>query len=94
MTTGGKFNILTSTGRCSIISNEIAFNNLGDSYNREEQTSAHGETASFEYIAAQDPEWIFCLDRDIPINTSGATPAEGGIQALDYMLKDLESVML
>lgn len=64
MTTGGKFNILTSTGRCSIISNEIAFNNLGDSYNREEQTSAHGKTASFEYIAAQDPEWIFCLDRD------------------------------
>lgn len=46
MTTSGSFNILGDDGRCSIIGNEVGFNNIG--------------------------------------------AAEGGIQALDIMLKNLE----
>lgn len=73
MCTGGKFNLLGNDGRCSIIGTEIGFNNLSTEYAA--YTSAHGETTSWEYVAAQDPEWIFCMDRDAAIGTEGATPA-------------------
>lgn len=103
---------------CSIIGNEIGFNNLGATGS----TSAHGNEASFETVVAKNPEYIFVMDRDKAIGKAGAesakeivendlvksTPAyknnhivylenpnvwytaEGGIQALDMMLKDLE----
>ena len=118
MTTSGSFNILGNDGRCSIIGNEIGFNNLGATGN----TSTHGNEASLETVVAKNPEYIFVMDRDKAIGTAGAasakeivendlvksTPAyknnhivylenpnvwytaEGGIQALDMMLKDLE----
>ena len=118
MTTSGSFNILGNDGRCSIIGNEIGFNNLGAT----ENTSAHGNEASFETVVAKNPEYIFVMDRDKAIGKAGAasakeivendlvksTPAyknnhiiylenpnvwytaEGGIQALDMMLKNLE----
>lgn len=124
MVTGGKFNVLGNDSRCSIIGTTIGFNNLGTQYTQE--TSTHGDTASFEYIAKENPQWIFVLDRDAAINTEGATPArdvlnndlvngttagqnnhivvlahsnvwytaEGGLQALDVMIADLESEIL
>lgn len=44
MTTSGSFNILGNDGRCSIIGNEIGFNNLGATGN----TSTHGNEASLK----------------------------------------------
>ncbi|MGN0319496.1 MAG: siderophore ABC transporter substrate-binding protein [Lachnospira sp.] len=118
MTTSGSFNILGDDGRCSIIGNEVGFNNIGAA----DTTSSHGSEASFETIVAGNPEYIFVMDRDRAIGTAGAQAAEeivendlvkttdayrnnrivylenpnvwytaeGGIQALDIMLKNLE----
>ena len=121
MCTSGSFNILGSDGRCSIISNEIGFQNIG--VDADADTSTHGNEASFEFIVEKNPEYLFVMDRDAAIGTDGAQlakeivenelvmdldvykngnivylahpavwyTAEGGIQALDIMLQDLES---
>lgn len=129
MTTSGGFNLLGNTGRCSIIGKEIGFNNLTEDTQttgngaQAASGSAHGNEASFEVVAAKNPDYIFVMDRDSAIGTQGAKlakeimenelvkgsdaykngkiiylehpnvwyTAEGGITALDVMLKDLES---
>lgn len=122
--TSGGFNILGNDGRCSMISNEIGFENVGLDANVD--TSTHGNEASFEFVVERNPEYIFVLDRDAAINTEGAQlaqeivenelimetdaykngnivylehpavwyTAEGGINALDIMLQDLEGALL
>lgn len=145
MTTSGSFNLLGNDGRCSIIGNEIGFENLtgdttesgrGGSENRGSSSSEgqgenagnspHGNEASFETVVAQNPDYIFVMDRDSAIGTEGAQlaqeimenelvqgtdaykngnivylahpavwyTAEGGIQALDVMVQDLEAELL
>ena len=66
--TSGSFNILGSDGRCSIISVEIGFDNLGDG----DVTSTHGNETSFELVVDLNPNYIFVLDRDAAIGTDGA----------------------
>ena len=70
--TSGSFNVLGSDGRCSIISVEIGFDNLGDSG----VTSTHGNESSFELIVELDPDYMFVLDRDAAIGTDGAQLAQ------------------
>lgn len=154
MCTSGSFNLLGNDGRCSLIVNEVGFDNIGAdaaaaaSSNRGGasesgerggrgegseggessggSTPTHGNEVSFEAIVSLNPEYIFVMDRDSAIGTSGAqlaqeimenelimktdayqngnlvileNPAiwytgEGGITALDYMLRDLESALL
>lgn len=122
LSTSGSFNVLGNDGRCSIIGNEIGFENLGNG----DVTSTHGNEASFELIVQMNPDYLFVMDRDAAINTDGAQlaqeivenelikktdtykngniiylahpavwyTAEGGINALDFMLSDLESELL
>ena len=124
MCTSGGFNILGSDGRCSIISNEIGFENVG--LDSDVDTATHGNEASFEFVVERNPEYIFVMDRDAAIGIEGAQlaqeivenelimgtdayengnivylghpavwyTAEGGIQALDIMLQDLEGSLL
>ena len=47
----GSFNILGSDGRCSIISVEVGFDNLGDG----DVTATHGNESSFELVVELDP---------------------------------------
>ena len=68
----GSFNVLGSDGRCSIISVEIGFDNLGDG----DVTSTHGNESSFELIVELDPDYMFVLDRDAAIGTDGAQLAQ------------------
>ena len=70
--TSGSFNILGSDGRCSIISVEVGFENLGDSG----VTSTHGNESSFELIVELNPDYMFVLDRDAAIGTDGAQLAQ------------------
>ena len=70
--TSGSFNVLGSDGRCSIISVEIGFDNLGDG----DVTSTHGNESSFELIVELNPDYIFVLDRDAAIATEGAKLAQ------------------
>lgn len=123
MCTSGGFNILGNDGRCSLIGNEVGFENIG--VDADTETSTHGNEASFEFVVEKNPEYIFVMDRDAAIGTEGAQlardivenelvmgtdayqnghivylehpavwyTAEGGIQALDIMLQDLETVL-
>ena len=70
--TSGSFNILGSDGRCSIISVEIGFDNLGDG----DVTATHGNESSFELVVELDPDYMFVLDRDAAIGTDGAQLAK------------------
>ena len=124
MCTSGSFNVLGEDGRCSIISKEIGFENVG--VDADIDTATHGNEASFEFIVEKNPEYIFVMDRDAAIGTEGAQlaqdimenelvmgtdayqngqivylehpavwyTAEGGVQALDVMLQDLEGALL
>lgn len=74
MCTSGSFNVLGDDGRCSIISKEIGFNNVG--VDADVDTSTHGNEASFEFIVDKDPDYIFVMDRDAAIQTEGAQMAQ------------------
>lgn len=120
LVTSGSLSTLGNGSRCSLITNEVGFENAADDVN-----ATHGDTASFELLLDKNPDYIFVLDRDTAINSEGAkvakevmdneivhktnayqgdqivylTPdvwylSEGGIQATDTMLKDLESGIL
>ena len=72
--TSGGFNILGNDGRCSMIGNEIGFENVG--VDADAATSTHGNEASFEFVVEKDPQYIFVMDRDAAINAEGAQLAQ------------------
>lgn len=76
LVTSGGLNILSDDGRLSMIGNEIGFNNLGNSDN----SSTHGNEASFETIVTMNPEFMFVMDRDAAIATEGAAFAKDVIE--------------
>lgn len=84
MCTTGSFNLLGNDGRCSLIVNEVGFENIGvDAATTGESgdgsggsTPTHGNEASFELIVSLNPEYIFVMDRDAAIGTSGAQLAQ------------------
>lgn len=95
MCTTGSFNLLGNDGRCSLIVNEIGFENIGaeaaaaggsgrgdgsaSAHGNERgggSTPTHGNEASFELVADLDPDYIFVMDRDAAIGTSGAQLAQ------------------
>ena len=70
MSTSGGFNVLGSDGRCSLITREAGFENIG--VDAAAATSTHGNEASFEFIVKTNPDYVFVLDRDAAIGTDGA----------------------
>lgn len=70
MVNAGGFGLLGNDGRCSIIGREIGFENVG--VDADVDTSAHGNEASFEFVLAKNPDYIFAMDRDAAIGTQGA----------------------
>ena len=61
MVTSGGFNVLGNDGRCSLISREAGFENIG--VDSEIDTSTHGNEASFEFVVEKEPDYVFVLDR-------------------------------
>lgn len=74
MVTSGSLNVLGNDGRCSIIGNEIGFENIGVDANVD--TATHGNEASFEFVVDKDPDYLFIMDRDAAIQTEGAQLAQ------------------
>ena len=74
--TSGSVNVLGNDGRCSIIGNEIGFDNLAAG----ETTSTHGNEISFETIVEEDPEYIFVLNRDAAIGSDGTEQAQDVVE--------------
>lgn len=68
---GGSLSTLGNSSRCSLIGNEIGFENLANDVD-----STHGNTSSFELLVQLDPDYIFILDRDAAIETEGASSAK------------------
>lgn len=125
MSTSGSFNLLGNDGRCSLIVNEVGFDNIGadaastggsnrgggsdsseggsegrggghgsgnsserteSSESSESSTPTHGNEVSFEAIVSLNPEYIFVMDRDSAIGTSGAQLA-AEIMANELIMK-------
>ena len=74
LVTSGGFNVLGVDGRCSMISREIGFENIG--IDAQIDTATHGNEATFEFIVEKDPDYMFVLDRDAAIQTEGAQLAQ------------------
>ena len=74
MVTSGSLNVLGNDGRCSIIGNEIGFENIG--VDADVDTATHGNEASFEFVVDKDPDYLFIMDRDAAIQTEGAQLAQ------------------
>ncbi len=68
--TGGSMNLLGNDSRCSMIYNDLGFENVGTDID-----TSHGDAASYEALLAMNPDYIFVLDRDSAIGTEGATSA-------------------
>ncbi|MFI3231077.1 MAG: ABC transporter substrate-binding protein [bacterium] len=68
--TGGSMNVLGNESRCSMIFNDLGFENVGTDVD-----TSHGDTASYEALLALNPDYIFVLDRDSAIGAEGATAA-------------------
>lgn len=86
MVNAGGFGLLGNDGRCSIIGNEIGFENIG--IDASIDTSAHGNEASFEFVVDKNPDYIFAMDRDAAIGTEGAKLAA---EVLDNELINMTS---
>lgn len=68
--TGGAMNVLGNESRCSMIFNDLGFENVGTDVD-----TSHGDTASYEALLLKNPDYIFVLDRDSAIGAEGATSA-------------------
>lgn len=69
--TSSSFNTLGNGSRCSLISNEVGFENLANDVD-----STHGNESPFELLVSLDPDYVFILDRDSAINAEGAQLAQ------------------
>lgn len=67
MVTASHVNLLGDKARCSLIGNEMGFENLAKGAD-----ATHGSEASFEYLLKLNPEYFFVLDRDSAIGREGA----------------------
>jgi iron complex transport system substrate-binding protein len=84
MVTSSSFNALPDGSRCSVIGNEAGFTNLtkpgaarerGRNPSAGQEANPHGDSASFELLVKQNPDYIFVLDRDAAIGTAGSKVA-------------------
>lgn len=71
LVTSGSLSTLGNDSRCSLIGNEVGFENVAA-----EVDSTHGDSASFELILEKNPDYVFVLDRDTAINAEDAKTAK------------------
>lgn len=79
--------LLTTGGKVAAFGPGSRFGDVYDLYGFEPADSAldvgnHGQAVSFEYIMEKNPDWLYVLDRDAAIGTSG----EAANQLLDNEL--------
>ncbi len=72
--TSGGFNVLGNDGRCTLISREAVFKNIG--VDTQIDISTHRNEVSFEFIVQKEPDYLFVLDQDAAVGTDGAKVAQ------------------
>lgn len=61
MTSKGELSVFGSDSRFGLIYNEAGFKNTDENI----QASNHGQNVSFEYVASQDADYMFVLDKSV-----------------------------
>lgn len=67
LTTGGRMSTFGAGSRFGILFTDFGMKQV----NPDIKIGLHGQPASFEYILAQNPDWLFVLDRDAAIGQEG-----------------------
>ncbi len=67
----GGLNALGDNGRCSIIVNEMGFNNV-----KGDEDVNHGDAISYDGLLTLNPDWFFVLDKDNAVGTEATAAAE------------------
>ncbi len=88
LVTKGALSVLGNDGRCSLIGNEMGFNNIGVDVKKE--TSTHGNEASFEFLVEKNPDYLFVMDRDKAINAKDAKTAKEIVE--NDLTKDVKAI--
>ncbi len=67
----GGLNTLGNTGRCSIVVNEMGFENLAG-----DENVNHGNISSYEAWLEMNPDWMFIIDKDTAVGTEAVAAKE------------------
>ncbi|WP_334174248.1 siderophore ABC transporter substrate-binding protein [Pseudoxanthobacter sp.] len=67
LTTGGRMSTFGAGSRFGILFTDFGMKQV----NPDIKIGLHGQPVSFEYILAQNPDWLFVLDRDAAIGREG-----------------------
>ncbi len=67
----GGLNALGDAGRCSIIVNEMGFNNV-----KADEDVNHGDAISYDGLLALNPDWFFVLDKDNAVGEEATAAKE------------------
>ncbi|MGL5327647.1 MAG: siderophore ABC transporter substrate-binding protein [Peptostreptococcaceae bacterium] len=72
MASDGELSVFGADSRFGIIYNELGFKNTDENI----QTADHGQSVSFEYIASQDSDFIFVIDKSVIASDENQKPAK------------------
>ena len=72
MASKGELSVFGADSRFGLIYNELGFKNTDDNI----EAATHGQTVSFEYVASQDSEYIFVIDKSTISSDKKEMPAQ------------------
>lgn len=72
MTSNGELSVFGEKSRFGLIYNEIGF----ESSDKNIKEANHGQNVSFEYLASQDADYIFVVDKSVIMNDKEQKPAK------------------
>lgn len=72
MASDGELSVFGQDSRFGFIYNEIGFKNTDENI----QAADHGQSVSYEYIASQDSDFMFVIDKSVIANDKNQAPAK------------------
>ena len=72
MVSDGKLSVFGETSRFGLIYNNLGFKNTDENIEAEN----HGQDISFEYVASEDPDYMFVIDKSVIAKEGNQKPAK------------------
>lgn len=72
MASDGELSVFGADSRFGIIYNELGFENTDDNI----KAADHGQSVSFEYVASQESDFMFVIDKSVISSEEGQKPAQ------------------
>ena len=72
MTSSGELSVFGADSRFGLIYNEVGFKNSDDNI----EAATHGQSVSFEYVASQDSDYMFVIDKSVISSDKNEKPAK------------------